>query len=158
MKKSVGSTLVLQACLAVTIVSLSDHSFGQSKDNARSTSNSQAISSNRAAVRAMMARASVPGVGVAVDGQMVWAEGFGLADVEQHVAATIETKFGIGSISKSLTMALVGRLVEEGLVDLDAPVERYLPEFPHRIVAPSFFSRQVGAKYESREFGIKPEL
>lgn len=132
MKKTVVSELVLQACLVLTVFSFSEDVLGQNK--VKSTSNSQAISSGRATVRAMLARASVPGMGVAVavDGQMVWAEGFGLADLEQSVAATNETKFGIGSISKSLTTALVGRLVEEGLVDLDAPVERYLPEFPHK--------------------------
>jgi CubicO group peptidase (beta-lactamase class C family) len=94
----------------------------------------EAISASRAAVLEMMKKDSVPGVGVAVvvDGEMVWSEGFGFADVDRREPVTRETKFGIGSVTKSLTMALVGRLVEEGLVDLDAPVERYLPEFPHK--------------------------
>lgn len=68
---------------------------------------------------------------VAVDGRVVWAEALGLADVERRVPATERTLFGIGSVTKSLTMALAGRLVDQGRLDLDAPVERYLPDFPH---------------------------
>nr|MDQ3806293.1 beta-lactamase family protein [Acidobacteriota bacterium] len=81
-----------------------------------------------------MEKDGVPGVGVAVavGGEVVWAEGFGFADLERRAPVTTETRFGIGSVTKSLTMALVGRLVEEGAADFDAPVERYLPEFPHQ--------------------------
>ena len=94
----------------------------------------EAIREGRAAIREMMQKDSVPGVGVAViaDGETVWAEGFGFADLEQGVPVTRDTKFGIGSITKALTMALYGRLVEEGVVDFDAPVESYLAEFPHK--------------------------
>jgi serine beta-lactamase-like protein LACTB len=82
----------------------------------------------------MMASARVPGLGVAVavDGKVVWAEGFGLADLERGVPVTRRTKFGLGSVTKSLTMALAARLHEEKVLDLDAPLERYLPDFPHR--------------------------
>lgn len=93
-----------------------------------------AVAKSRAAVREMLEREGVPGVGVAVavGGEVVWAEGFGLSDLERRVPVTRETKFGIGSVTKSLTTALLGRLAEEGRVDLDAPVETYLPEFPHK--------------------------
>jgi len=75
----------------------------------------------------------IPGLSaaVAVHGRVVWSEAFGYADREEGVAATPATPFGIGSISKSLTMALAARLVDQGRLDLDAPVERYLPGFPH---------------------------
>ena len=88
----------------------------------------------RRAVRELLERGAVPGASaaVALDGEIVWSEGFGHADLEQKVAATAETKFGIGSISKSLTTALAARLVDRGLLDIDAPLERYLPEFPHK--------------------------
>lgn len=94
----------------------------------------EAIKEGRATIREMMQKDSVPGVGVAVivDGAVVWVEGFGFADLEQRVPVTRETKFGIGSITKPLTMALYARLVEKGVVDFDAPLESYLPDFPHR--------------------------
>ena len=92
-----------------------------------------AITDSHQAVQAMMKRSGTPGVGVAVsiDGEIVWQEGFGYSNLEHMTPVIPDTKFGIGSISKSLTTALVGRLMDERLVDLDAPVEKYLPDFPH---------------------------
>jgi CubicO group peptidase (beta-lactamase class C family) len=69
---------------------------------------------------------------VAVGGNVVWSEGFGFANLEERTAAANDTKFGLGSISKTLTMAAAMRLVDQGRLDLDAPVENYLPGFPHR--------------------------
>ncbi len=93
-----------------------------------------AIATSREAVRAMMKNSKVPGVSVAVamKGEIVWREAFGFADLDKKVNATAETKFGIGSITKSFTAALFARLMEKGKVDLDAPVENYLPQFPHK--------------------------
>jgi serine beta-lactamase-like protein LACTB len=71
-------------------------------------------------------------VAVAVDGKIVWAEGFGLADVEQCVPATPKTKFRIGSTSKPLTSAAAALLYEQGRIDLDAPIQRYVPSFPDK--------------------------
>ncbi|MEJ2084628.1 MAG: serine hydrolase [Acidobacteriota bacterium] len=91
------------------------------------------IARGRIAMEAMIAAGETPGasVAVAVDGEIVWSQGFGYADVDQGIPASAETRFGIGSISKTLTMAAVMSLVDEGLLDLDAPVETYLADFPH---------------------------
>jgi CubicO group peptidase (beta-lactamase class C family) len=67
---------------------------------------------------------------VAVDGKVVWAEGFGEADVASHRAVTTSTEFRIGSVSKALTAACAATLVDAGKLDLDAPVQRYVPSFP----------------------------
>ncbi|MBL8825047.1 MAG: beta-lactamase family protein [Planctomycetia bacterium] len=85
-------------------------------------------------INEMMKRSGVPGVGMAIakEGRFSWSEGFGLSDLERQVAATKQTKFGLGSISKSLTMALAMRLQEEKLFDIDAPLEQYLSEFPFK--------------------------
>ena len=93
-----------------------------------------AIAVARRSMQALCQRSRTPGLamGVAIDGEVVWAEAFGKADLEADVAATAATRFGIGSISKSLTMALVGRLVDQGKLDLDDPIETYLPPFHHR--------------------------
>jgi CubicO group peptidase (beta-lactamase class C family) len=69
---------------------------------------------------------------VAVDGRVVWAEGFGQADVENRVAVTPTSRFRIASISKAVTAAAVAKLVEDGRLDLDAPVQRYVPSFPEK--------------------------
>jgi CubicO group peptidase (beta-lactamase class C family) len=62
----------------------------------------------------------------------VWSEGFGVSDLAAGTPVTPATIFGVGSISKALTLAAASTLVDQGVLDLDAPVERYLPDFPHR--------------------------
>ncbi len=75
---------------------------------------------------------SIPGfaIAVAVDGRVVWSEAFGYADLEAHRAATPATQFRIGSVSKPLTATAIAQLFETGKLDLDAPVQRYVPTFP----------------------------
>ncbi|MGI8547211.1 MAG: serine hydrolase [Gemmatimonadaceae bacterium] len=73
----------------------------------------------------------LPAVSIAlVDGdRIVWARGFGEADPVRHVAATAETVYRVGSVSKLFTDIGIMQLVEQGRVSLDAPVSRYLPDF-----------------------------
>ena len=76
----------------------------------------------------------IPGlqVAVAVGGKLVWSEAFGYADLAREVPVTAETQFRIGSVSKPLTAAAVALLYEQGKLDLDAPVQRYVPSFPDK--------------------------
>ena len=95
---------------------------------------------------------SIPGmsVAVAVRGRVVWSEGFGLANVEQRVPATAETRYRIGSVSKLLTAAALARLAQDGRVDLDAPVQRYVPSFPakgHPITLRQLAGHQAGVRH-----------
>jgi len=78
--------------------------------------------------------ARIPGVqvAVAIDGTLVWSEGFGYADAARRRPVTRETQFRIGSVSKPLTAAAVALLYEEGKLDLDAPIQRYVPTFPDK--------------------------
>jgi CubicO group peptidase (beta-lactamase class C family) len=74
---------------------------------------------------------AMPSAGVAVFGcaGMLWAGATGFSDKDQHVPAGADTVFRAGSVSKSLTELVMMRLVEQGVLDLDAPVRRYLPDF-----------------------------
>ena len=87
----------------------------------------------REAMRRAIREGAAPGAAaaVAVDGRIAWSEGFGVADVARGSPVTPTTRFGVGSISKAFTLAAALALAETGRLDLDAPVERYLPEFPH---------------------------
>jgi CubicO group peptidase (beta-lactamase class C family) len=96
-------------------------------------------STNYAGVRATLSR-EIPGimrtshtVGLTialVDGERtVWARGFGSANRAAGVPVTANTLFHIGSTSKTLAAAAVMQLVEQGRVDLDAPLSRYVPQF-----------------------------
>jgi CubicO group peptidase (beta-lactamase class C family) len=91
-----------------------------------------AILANRRFILDTMRVLGAPGASVTVvkDGDVVWSEGFGWADMEQRVAVTPLTRFRIGSVSKSLTSIGLGLLVQEGKLDLDAPIQRYVPSFP----------------------------
>ena len=92
-----------------------------------------AIARGRAIVGADIAP-QVPGfaVAVAVDGKIVWSEGFGYADLAAKIPATPDTRFRIGSASKPLTSVGLALLVERGRIDLDAPVQDYIPDFPEK--------------------------
>ena len=76
----------------------------------------------------------IPGfaIAVAVDGRIVWSEAFGYADLEAKRAATPATQFRIGSVSKPLTATAIAQLFETGKLDLDAPVQHYVPTFPDK--------------------------
>jgi CubicO group peptidase (beta-lactamase class C family) len=82
--------------------------------------------------RAQMRERHVPGAAIAVikDGKIVKAEGYGLANVELNVPATKETVFEIGSVSKQITAAAIMLLVEEGKVNLDEKISKYLSAAP----------------------------
>ena len=71
-------------------------------------------------------------VAVAKDGEIVWAEGFGHADAERHKPVTPHTRFRTGSVSKTLTAAAVALLYDRKRLDLDAPVQTYVPAYPKK--------------------------
>jgi CubicO group peptidase (beta-lactamase class C family)/D-alanyl-D-alanine dipeptidase len=74
---------------------------------------------------------TIPGLSIALidDQQIVWAQGFGWADVNNKKPATAETVYRIGSVSKLFTDIAIMQLVEHGELNLDAPVSDYLPDF-----------------------------
>ncbi|QDS34133.1 serine hydrolase domain-containing protein [Brevibacillus brevis] len=76
-------------------------------------------------------KGQVPGVcmGIAKDGQIFYSNGFGFRDVERQLGVTIDTVFGIGSITKSFTCVAVMQLQEAGKLSVHDPVVKYLPEF-----------------------------
>ncbi len=87
-----------------------------------------------AAVSSFMAETKAPGLSVAVvrEGDFAWAAGFGMADLENSVAATAQTVYRLASISKVLTATAALALWEEGKLDLDVPVQKYCPAFPEK--------------------------
>jgi CubicO group peptidase (beta-lactamase class C family) len=76
------------------------------------------------------ARYDIPGAAVAVgQGDRLAEAATGVVNRNTGVAATPDSVFQIGSVTKVWTTTLVMQLVDEGTVDLDRPVRRYLPEF-----------------------------
>jgi CubicO group peptidase (beta-lactamase class C family) len=74
---------------------------------------------------------NVPGlaVSVIVGGKVVFSEGFGYRDIEDELPMTPDTLFAVGSTTKAMTATLLGMMVDEGKLDWDEPVRRYLPDF-----------------------------
>lgn len=86
------------------------------------------------ALQAFADTTRVPGfaVSVARKGDFFWSRAWGYADLESGRPMTPTTPLRVGSLSKPMTAALLGVLVEEGTVDLDAPVQQYLPSYPKK--------------------------
>ncbi len=93
-----------------------------------------AVEQARQIVRAGLAKQNLPGLSVAVGagGEMVWAEGFGWADLENRVPVAPDTRFRIGTAAKVLTSAAVARLLEEDRLKLDDVIQVRAPEFPKK--------------------------
>jgi CubicO group peptidase (beta-lactamase class C family) len=91
-----------------------------------------AVARGRQIARSAPADQNLPGLSVAVgiDGDLVWAEGFGWADLDRRIGVTPETTFRIGTASVALTSVAVGLLIEDGRLDLDQPIQTYVPQFP----------------------------
>jgi CubicO group peptidase (beta-lactamase class C family)/D-alanyl-D-alanine dipeptidase len=82
-------------------------------------------------IRHEMADKELPALSIAlVEGQnVVWARGFGVANPKDSTPATARTVYRVGSVSKLFTDIGVMQLVERGVLDLDAPVTRYVSDF-----------------------------
>ena len=93
-----------------------------------------AVEQGRQIARAGLSEQNLPGLSVAVGvgGDIVWAEGFGWADLDTRVPVAPETRFRIGTASIALTSAAVGLLVEKGQLKLDDEIQTYVPEFPKK--------------------------
>ena len=114
--------LLLSACISISTVW------------AQSISDEQQVKID-ALVADYMRTSKVPGLALSVakKGEIVYSKGYGLADIEQQVAVDpAKTKFRIASISKTLTADALMQLVEAGKLDLDAPVQNYVPSFPEK--------------------------
>jgi serine beta-lactamase-like protein LACTB, mitochondrial len=92
------------------------------------------IGQAQALIAAFMAERGVPGVSVAVaiNDRIIWSQGFGYANVEHGIPVTPLTRFRSGSVAKPITAAAAALLYEKGKLDLDAPVQKYIPSFPDK--------------------------
>jgi CubicO group peptidase (beta-lactamase class C family) len=80
-----------------------------------------------------MARDRVVGLSVAVlDGDKLWTRGFGHADLENKVKATEKSSYRMASVTKPMTAVAALKLAEQGKLDLDADIRRYVPYFPDK--------------------------
>ena len=136
-------------------------SFAQATATApAATSSSKAVEHARSIAKEWIAR-GVPGLSVTVarDGKIIYSEGFGFADLEERVPAKPTTKFRIASVSKPLTAVALAKLVEQNKLDLDAPIQKYVPAFPDKgePITPRLLAGHLGGirHYKDDEFHIQ---
>ena len=98
----------------------------------------ETIVDGRVAVRQALVDTDTPSASVVlIDGdRIVWSETFGYIDKATLTAPSPTTMYGIGSVSKVFAAMAAMKLVDQGKIDLDAPLVQYLPDF--RMVAPEY--------------------
>jgi len=123
-----------------------------------------AIESGRASLTLLIEEQHIPGLSFAIakDGELLWSEGFGYANVEDRAPVTTATRFRFASVSKVLTAACAAKLFEEGKLDLDAPVQRYVPSFPdkgHAISARMLLGHLSGIRhYQDKDHALTSNI
>jgi CubicO group peptidase (beta-lactamase class C family) len=109
-------------------------------------------------IAAELAAAGVPGgaLGLVVDGRLAFATGLGVADAASGAPVGTDTVFRVASTTKTFTAAAVMSLVDDGVVALDAPITRYLPEL--RLQPPHDPSRLTLRRLLSHTAGVPDYL
>lgn len=146
MYKKVGSWFLVFHLVAVTVL-IQPASASQSGNVSES-----AIPRARTLIHELRKVGDIPGIAVAVGtgSGILWEEGFGFSDLENNVRVTPNTRFRLGSVSKIVTMAAAMRLVERGLLNLDAPVATYLPSLPEpygKVTVRQLAGHQAGVRH-----------
>jgi CubicO group peptidase (beta-lactamase class C family) len=75
---------------------------------------------------------TLPGcaVGIVQKGRIIYAKGFGIADMDHSISITPHTLFNVASISKQFTAMSIALLADSGLISLKDPVSKFIPELP----------------------------
>lgn len=78
-----------------------------------------------------MKKHNITGLSIALvdDQKVIWAQGFGYADKSKKLLAAPETVYRVGSVSKLFNATLAMQLAEQGKLDIDKPLQTYIPEF-----------------------------
>jgi serine beta-lactamase-like protein LACTB, mitochondrial len=92
------------------------------------------INSARKHVNGFFSECAIPSltIAVSINQKLVWSEAFGYANMEKKQLATRHTKYRVNSVSKLFTAALAARFHEQGKLDLDRDIRKYLPGFPDK--------------------------
>lgn len=116
------------------------------------------IEQARTLARALVSDDTLPGLSVAVgiNGEIVWAEGFGWADLAARAPVTPDTRFRVASVAKPMTAAAAALLHQRGRLDLDAPVRTYVPELP-AVLGPLTTRQLLGHTAGIRDYASESE-
>lgn len=156
----IGRWSPLSSLWAIALVSFALPVSAQTK-----TSPDAPVAAVEAAAPKALARQKVQGVAVAMvlDGVPVWSAGFGTADATTDSPVTADSVFEIASLTKPVTAWAILKLVEEGRMDLDTPIETYLggwtlppSEFDHALVTPRSILAHGAGLAKGGDSGVDP--
>ncbi len=120
-----------------------------------SAAHTNAIAASRGFVETLRRDVSYPSLSVAIArrNELLWQESIGWAAINDPVAATVDTQYPIGSVSKALTATAAMILVEQGVLTLDAPISTWLPDLPAeygKVTMRQLLSHQAGVRHYRR--------
>jgi CubicO group peptidase (beta-lactamase class C family) len=120
--KELISSLVITICLTPNLVVAQ-------KSPLRATLDNTGVSRLEQAIPHLMREADIPGLSIAVirDSKVIWTRGFGVTNSETKAPVTDNTVFEAASLTKPVFAYAVLKLVDNGKIDLDTPLVKYLP-------------------------------
>jgi CubicO group peptidase (beta-lactamase class C family)/D-alanyl-D-alanine dipeptidase len=127
---ALARSVLVSACVAFALSAVCNRTMAQRATAVRKDY-ADVVETLRPFIQQQMAEKELPALSIAIidDQQIVWAEGFGMADPKSKTPASADTVYRIGSVSKLFTDIAIMQLVERGELNLDAPVTDYLPDF-----------------------------
>jgi len=120
--------MIKKSCLFAFVLCLAGNGFAQTLDHTKVVAGAERAWGK--AVTAYVAPAPGCAVGVSLNGQSVFEKAFGLAEMEHNVPNTPQTIFESGSVAKQFTASALVLLQQDGKLNIDDPVRKYIPELP----------------------------
>jgi CubicO group peptidase (beta-lactamase class C family)/D-alanyl-D-alanine dipeptidase len=146
-------------CVTFCLVLMTSATYSQSTvtETPVAAKYAEAIRKLEAAIRSEVIQKNLPAFSMTLvaEDDILWSAGFGFHDAAKQIAASGQTIYRVGSVSKLFTDIAVMQQVEQGKLDLDAPVHAYLPdfqprnEFPEQITLRQLMSHLSGLVRES---------
>ncbi len=95
------------------------------------TNLSDLIEYSRSVIKREQEKSKIVGLSIALvdHDEIIWSDGFGYSDFKNKIKANTTTQYRAGSISKIVTTIAILQLVDDGILELDAPITHYIPEF-----------------------------
>lgn len=102
------------------------------RNNQREMTNKQKSEKLRAMANSLRVTAQLPAISIAISrkGEIVFAEGFGYADVAQQKPVTPATQFRTASVAKVITTTALAKMTQDKIIDLNAPIRQYIKDLP----------------------------
>lgn len=138
-----------RCALALSVLFLLNLAGAQSAPDQLTPAQLQTI---RVLIDKTMAAHKVPGASFAIglDSQIAWSEGFGFADIENHIKASPDTAYRTASIGKAMTATAALQLAEQHKLDLAVPIQKYCPRYPEKkypVTARDLISHTSGVRH-----------